>query len=224
MNDVIHKKTTRINVELALTTYCQARCRSCSRTNEQTGEKESWLKLDHMTFEQYQRVIDQDLPFGNIIFCGEFGDPLMHPNLAEFIDYGLQKHPTATMCINTNGGLRNPDWFKRLYDKHKDRIQIKWGIDGTDHDTNWMYREGVDFQRAWNNMTSWLGDHSWHFIIFSWNWHQIPKAVDLSIEHSIPLHFKINDRQWGLISNEDKQYAIKLIREGYDKINKNRKS
>lgn len=222
MSTTKHKRQGRISVELALTTYCQAKCRSCTRTDEATGEKVPWLKLDHMTFEQYRRVVDQDLSFGNIIFCGEFGDPLMHPKLAEFIDYGLEKHPTATMCINTNGGLRNPAWFKRLDDKHQNKIHIKWGIDGVDHDTNWMYREGVDFQRAWDNMTSWEGSHTWHFIVFSWNWRQIPQAVDLSIKHNIPLHFKINNRPWGLISEQDEEYAIKLIREGYDKINKNR--
>ena len=41
--------------DFALTTYCQAKCRSCARTNEETGEKNEWVKLKHMDLEVFKR-------------------------------------------------------------------------------------------------------------------------------------------------------------------------
>ena len=41
--------------DFALTTYCQAKCRSCARTNEVTGDKEDWLELKHMDLGIFQK-------------------------------------------------------------------------------------------------------------------------------------------------------------------------
>ena len=45
------------SIDFALTTYCQARCRSCARTNHDTGEKIDWLKLEHMDINLYKTLI-----------------------------------------------------------------------------------------------------------------------------------------------------------------------
>ena len=43
--------------DFALTTYCQAKCRSCARTNEHTGEKEDWLPLERFNIFVFQRLL-----------------------------------------------------------------------------------------------------------------------------------------------------------------------
>jgi MoaA/NifB/PqqE/SkfB family radical SAM enzyme len=104
---------------------------------------------------------------GYILFCGELGDPMMHPDIEEIIDICLGAVPRIE--IATNGGLRQPDWYEKIAKKYGNRIHIKWAIDGTDHKTNWKYREGVDFKRAMSNMKAWIkngGAGDWHFLIF----------------------------------------------------------
>lgn len=214
------------NFDFALTTYCQARCRSCARTNDKTGEKEPWLELKHMDLDIFNtRLKGFNRNIGYIQFCGEFGDPLMHPHIRQFIDNALLY--TDKVHINTNGGLRNPNFYSDLVkdyghpsSKYPDKkVHIKWGIDGTDHDTNWLYREGVDWQRAIDNMTAWFaneGHGSWHFLIFDWNWYQIPEAIKMAKDIGCEIEFKFNNRSWGLIGQENKKHAIKLLEEYYE--------
>lgn len=218
----------KYSFDFALTTYCQARCRSCARTNENTGEKEDWLKLQHMDLEVFEKRLSSfSKGINRIQFCGEFGDPMMHPQIRQFIDTSLKY--TNTVHINTNGGLRRPEFYRELHKAHRQpdldvptkKVHIKFGIDGTDHDTNWLYREGVDWQRAMDNMTAWFeneGHGKWDFLLFEWNWHQIPKAVEIAKQINAPLEFKFNNRHHGLISPESKRLALQLLEEHYEEM------
>jgi len=201
-------------IDFAITTYCQAKCRSCARTNEDTGEKEDWLALKHMNLNVFKNTLKNspNLKYFQIEFCGEFGDPMMHPKIDEFIETALEFAPLVT--ISTNGALRNPDWYAKIVKKYKKKVHIRWAIDGADHNTNWKYREGVNWQRAIDNMTAYIksgGIGQWNFLIFKWNWHQIPLARKLADDINISLYFKFNIRSFGLISDEDKQKALKLL-------------
>ena len=200
--------------DFAITTYCQARCRSCMRTNESTGEKVDWLKLEHMPLDKFKNILSniETTKLHRLEFCGEFGDPIMHPDIEEFIDIGLQYVPY--ILIDTNGGLRQPDWYKHIATKYKNRVVINWGIDGIDHDTNWLYREGVDWKRAMDNMKAWFssgGRGQWHFLIFEWNFHQIPEAYQMSKQIDCEIMFKMNGREFGLISDENRRTVYKLM-------------
>jgi hypothetical protein len=223
---IINTYIMKYNFDFALTTHCQARCRSCARTDENTGGKEDWLKLTHMDIEIFnKRLTSFSKDIGYIQFCGELGDPMMHPRIREFIDTALLY--TDRVNINTNGGLRNPNWYKNLAKDYghpsskypSKRVYIKFGIDGTDHDTNWLYREGVDWQRAMDNMKFWFsegGNGSWHFIIFDWNWHQIPEAAKLAKDIGCEVEFKFNNRNHGLITDENKKIALMLLEDIYE--------
>lgn len=205
------------SIDFALTTYCQAKCRSCARTNQETGEKEDWVKLKHMdldVFEKRLKATQGNIDFDDIEFCGEFGDPMMHPQIDAFIETALKYAPEVT--ISTNGGLRQPEWYKSIAQKYKNRLTINFAIDGTDHDTNWKYREGVDFQRAMENMISFrsCGSRaSWWFLIFDWNWHQVPLAKQMADELDVRITFNYNRRWIGLITPENKKASEKLYRD-----------
>lgn len=211
------------DLEFALTTYCQAKCRSCARTNPNTGDKADWLKLQHMNFDMYKQLLKNNTSIAGtqgkrIVFCGEFGDPMMHPQIEDFINYTTDNVDIKRLIINTNGGLRDPEWYKHI--AARETVRIEWGIDGTDHDTNWLYREGVDWNRAMANMKAWFsngGSGHWAFLLFDWNWHQIPTAVAMAQEIGCQLDFKINFREWGLLTPENRTSTVKLLKEyGYD--------
>ena len=206
------------SIDFALTTYCQAKCRSCARTNQETGEKEDWVKLKHMdldVFEKRLKATQNNIEFSEIEFCGEFGDPMMHPQIDSFIETALKYAPEVS--ISTNGGLRQPEWYKSIAQKYKKRLIINFAIDGTDHDTNWKYREGVDFQRAMDNMIAFTRSEgnraSWWFLIFDWNWHQVPLAKQMADELDIRITFNYNRRWIGLITPENKKASEKLYRD-----------
>lgn len=203
--------------DFALTTHCQAKCRSCARTDELTGEKNSWVPLKHMDLEVFKQTLDSSdfkHKLRYIQFCGEYGDPCMHPQIQDFIEVALGY--ASRVHINTNGGLRQPAWYAKMAKEYPEKINIKWGIDGTDHDTNWLYREGVDWNRAMDNMRAWFnndGIGKWHFLIFEWNWHQIPLAREMADEIGCDIEFKINNRTYGKISEKNKKQAVELIKQ-----------
>ena len=210
--------------DFALTTYCQAKCRSCARTNEDTGEKESWLELKHMDLNVFEKRLAnlKNVELDDIEFCGEFGDPMMHPQVDNFIETALNYAPMVT--ISTNGGLRTPDWYESIAKKYKQRLKIDFAIDGATHDVNWLYREGVDFERAMNNMKAFTtngGFAEWLYIIFDWNWQQVTLAKQMANDMNIKIIFRYNDRPYGLITDTNMQACDKLcadngINIGYD--------
>ncbi len=201
------------SLDFALTTYCQARCRSCARTNSDTGEKVDWLKLEHMDINMFKNVIeDTNKELDTIEFCGEYGDPCMHPNIEEFIKVGSPH--CRRIEIYTNGGLRKPEWYKYIAENYKDKVKITFGIDGANHNTNWKYREGVDWNRAIDNMKSFFqngGGGRWEYLIFSWNWNEIPLVKQIAKDIPCELKFKWNTRRWGLIDPSDRKLAQELV-------------
>ena len=62
------------SLDFAITTYCQAKCRSCMRTNERTGATASWLKPAHMTYEDFDLMLNnsRDVTLHKLEFFGEF--------------------------------------------------------------------------------------------------------------------------------------------------------
>lgn len=205
------------SLDFAITTYCQAKCRSCMRTNERTGETASWLKPAHMTYEDFDLMLNnsRDVTLHKLEFCGELGDPMMHPDISRFVDRGFKQ--ATKININTNGGLRQPKWYK-IHARVYDDLNIEWAIDGTDHNTNWMYREGVDFERAFTNMQTWFengGHGNWHFLIFEWNVGHIAYAAKMAKENDIPICFKINHREFGKIRDDQ----IKEVQDALEEAN-----
>lgn len=202
--------------DFAITTHCQAACRSCPRTGDD-GKVAKWLNVEHMPFEVFAEIIDssdyikKDTTYA-CIFCGEFGDPMMHPEITKFVDKAFEKFDRVE--INTNGGLRQPKWYENFAKKYQNKMQIHFAIDGMDHDTNWKYREGVVWERAIENMLTFNkngGLAVWHFLVFDWNWQQLPAVKEFAEKNNIDVMYKINVRDWGLVSKEGLEYAQEFL-------------
>lgn len=206
--------------DFAVTTYCQSRCRTCPRTNNDTGEMVDWLRPTHVPLDTLIKRFDSIksiLPRSKFLhaqLCGEFGDPMMHPKIDKIIDYLQDADHVGTIEVNTNGGLRQPKWYEKIgtYDK----LEIVFGIDGLDHDTNWKYREGVDFQRAWDNMLAYKSKNdrvNWQFIIFEWNWKQIHEAKQKADDLGIQISFVINRGFHGRLQPDNRARVESILNE-----------
>lgn len=186
--------------DIEITSYCQAFCTGCSR-NDIFGNPDSLLVNQHMSYENFCKLIDTINAHSKpkyIEFCGEFGDPIMHPHLQKFIEKVLEN---TYLVVHTNGGLRQPKWFLDMAKLYGKKMHIKFGIDGCDHDTNWKYRKGVNWQRAIDNLTAWTqagGAGHWDFLLFDWNYHQIPQAIQMANDIGCKLNFSITEDDNGI--------------------------
>lgn len=190
--------------DFALTSYCQSRCRTCPRTNHDTGNPEDWLAIRHVPFDKWKKntvSLSKNMKIKYVKFCGQTGDPMMHPDITKFVDHAFTF--TNNTMISTNGGLRNQEWYTKMGNKYGDKLIIVFAIDGMDHETNWKYREGVDFNKAWDNMVAHAntdGYTKWDFLVFDWNWQQIPIVSKMAKSIGVDkLNIKINTQPYGLL-------------------------
>ena len=174
---------TPINAyDISITTYCQLFCAGCQRNDEDNNWRGKF-EQQHMSYETFCMILDQidTMSVSYIQLCGELGDPMMHPDIDRILERILRSD--YKIVINTNGALRNAEWYTKW--AHEHRIEIHWGIDGLDHETNDKYRRGANFKKAWDNMYAWFenkGKGEWHFILFSWNIHQVPEVARIGQE------------------------------------------
>ncbi len=179
-----------LELEFQLTSYCQAKCPTCSRT---ILLNKGLLKPEHVEINTFKNIIKKLNPDIVVTLCGELGDPMMHPDIEEIVELFLQNGNWVQ--IHTNGALSNKSFYEK-YAKDR-RVSISWGIDGMDAETNGKYRVGVNFDKAWDNMHTWFtngGKGHWNFIIFRWNKHQLHDAYEYAKSNNIPIEIKINNR------------------------------
>lgn len=200
----------KYNFEFNLTSFCQAKCISCARTIN-----EGKFTPTHYPFETFKKTLENlsSVRMERIVLCGEYGDPMMHPEIEDFIELATGKGYIVE--IMTNGGLRNPAFYKKWASNK--RLEIFFCIDGIDHETNWKYREGVDFKKSWENMITWFsngGIGMWEMLLFTWNVHQIEEAKQLATENRITINFKINTRSGfpGVIESPHREVLIEKLK------------
>ena len=183
-------------IDFGITSHCNAACSGCNRTNNETRKAHEWLKLKHLDADNLIKCIFEAYKFfpslKTIKFCGDRGDPMMHPDI-EFLINTLCKEG-QNLKINTNGSLRSPDFYEKIADYKN--MTLTWSIDGFE-ETNHVYRYGCDFDKIWNNFTTFCksgggSNANWDFLVFKHNWHEIPRVKEEAIKLNInSLDFKI---------------------------------
>lgn len=162
------------------TTYCNLHCPQCNRFTAD-GYVLPNLKLEHFDVELFKRSITKELlpSLRKIIFQGEHGDIVMHPQATELIKCASE---VCDVTIYTNGSLRSEAWWKSLA-KIKN-LTIIFSIDGLE-DTNHLYRINSNFDKIIKNAQSFIsngGTAIWKFIVFKHNQHQLKQAEQLAYQ------------------------------------------
>lgn len=172
----MYQLDTISHIEMELSSHCNSRCPQCPRYNMQGFVRED-LDLKHL-----EKNLLFDLPIARMInlksigFCGNFGDPLMHPELDEIINFFKKQN----ISIFTNASLRNLSWWKSLGGKKN--VAVTFCIDGIGG-THELYRRNTSYEKIIKNAKSFInggGNARWQFIVFKHNEHQIEEAKILS--------------------------------------------
>ena len=85
----------------------------------------------------------------------------------------------SEVVLNTNGGLRNTEFWKGMA---QTGTRVIFAIDGLE-DTNHLYRRNVKWNKVIENVESFIkagGKAEWDFLVFKHNQHQILEANRLS--------------------------------------------
>lgn len=174
-------------LQVDITSHCNAKCFMCVR-NDGTGENsERQISLQHLDLELWRRISTQDTRgwyVRNLVFNGNWGDPIMHPDLIEILKIWIQAHPETLIQINTNAGVRSEKWWAELAQtlRQTANYDVTVAIDGT-YETHHLYRVATDLRVIEKNLkayTSAGGKLRVVTTMFKYNEHQLDEIKEWS--------------------------------------------
>jgi hypothetical protein len=146
-------------------------------------------------FDEFKTLIDQvgknliRLDFFN------YGDPFVHPQAVEMIEYIKEKYRHIYLYTSTNGLRLDEEKIKRIVRAGLD--EITFSVDGADQETYARYRQGGDFNQVLELMSKFAAERNklgrevpfinWRYILFNWNDSkaQMKKAKKLAAKISV---------------------------------------
>ena len=175
-------------VQIELTTRCNARCPMCMR-NYRGMDFNSGYPLTELSLEDIKKILPieflKQLDKG-VSFNGNLGDFGLAKDAFEIVEY--IKTAGTPVHINTNGSMRTSQWWARLGALNEPekypRVIVGFAIDGL-ADTHSLYRQDTNWETIIQNAQAFIaagGDAVWRFIPFDHNRHQEQACRNLAKE------------------------------------------
>ena len=136
-----------------LSTYCNAACPQCHRTNPLTLEKVDWLPLIQWDLQTFKKAFPPNEIYNvyNFELCGTWGDPCMNKDIFEIIRYIIECS-NATITLSTNGSMREESWWWDLAVLGRQRLKVVFTIDGIDQPLHEKYRQKTNLNKILEHM------------------------------------------------------------------------
>lgn len=174
------------HLHIELTNRCNAACPMCMRFHQSSPLLRPDLTLGEISLEQFKSWFSIEFlkQVKVILFCGVHGDPCIAQDTLEITEYIVKNSPNTHLLFNTNGGMRNPEWWGKLGAvlKADPYNWVTFSIDGLE-DTNHIYRRNVKWDKLIANVKAFIdagGRAHWDFLIFKHNEHQLDEARQLA--------------------------------------------
>lgn len=219
--------TTPKKLQFEISSTCNALCLGCVRTDSNHYNTEKYLIPDkqYLPFDTFKKILTapEFQTVTELEFCGTIDEPLMHPQLLEFLEFASTVKE-YNIIIHTNASLRNEDYWRKLAEvllKNHKHI-VKFSVDGLE-DTNHIYRQNTNWDKIMKNAQAFIGaggKASWQYLIFPWNEHQIMEAKELSIKMGFHEFMSRHDRSRVTNVGLQRIQALKLHDKQTQKIGK----
>lgn len=166
-----------------LSTYCNAGCPQCHRTDPNGLGKVGWLPLIRWDLKQFKNAYHPKVMkmIERFEICGTWGDPIMTKDIFEICKYIID-YSNCWIQLNTNGGLRDDDFWWELGLISRNRMQVIFDVEGINQEMHSHYRRNVDFEKLKLNIQSFTaagGNAFAHVIVFKHNEDYIEDILDM---------------------------------------------
>ena len=161
------------------TNICTLKCPGCSRTQFINQWPNRWQNHS-LDIDNLLNFLDVDLTGKSILLCGNYGDPIYHPDFINFVK--KFKDRNADISIVTNGSHKKDTWWQELVECLSENDRIVFSIDGTPENFT-EYRINAD----WSSIKTAIDvcvrspvSTVWKYIPFSYNQDNIDEVKELS--------------------------------------------
>jgi len=87
--------------------------------------------MGKMEFSLFQKIIDEIAPFADLVYLHGLGEPFLHPDIFEFVEYAKSKR--IRVGLSTNALLLDKTRSKKLLDSGIDCVIL--AVDGVTEET-----------------------------------------------------------------------------------------
>jgi len=168
------------SLHLEPTNICTLKCAGCARTRFIEQWPKHW-RNHSLDIDSLMRFLDLDLENIPVVLCGNYGDPIYHPEFDKLIS--ALKSRGSCIKIITNGSHRQPTWWQSWLDHLDDRDEIIFSIDGIPENFA-QYRVNADWSSIESAIEICVGSKArtvWKFIPFAFNQDHIDAAKSLAL-------------------------------------------
>ena len=200
-----------LKVFVDISTYCNAGCPQCHRTDERGLVKQDWLPLVQWDLETFKKAFprEQLRHIDRFKFCGTWGDPVMCKELMEICEY-IILNSYCTISMDTNGSIRNPEWWWDLGVGCGNRLEVVFDVDGINQEMHEKYRRFTSLNKVLENMEMLSQTKAIvrsQTILFKHNQDYKDEIQQLCKDHGSTNHsFVISDRFESINTIDNKRY------------------
>ena len=191
-NNLYNQK--ELNIWLDLSTYCNAACPQCHRTDVRTANKIDWLPLIQWSYDEFKKAFPPSSmrKINQFQICGTWGDPMMNNDIYEIAEY-IVNESDCKMIFNTNGSMRNSIWWWQFGHLVKDRASVYFCVDGIDQEMHERYRQKTNLDIVLENMEAYseFSKARALTIVFEHNENYLKQIYELSMQHGATDHIFI---------------------------------
>jgi organic radical activating enzyme len=183
-----------VGFHLEPTNICTLKCPGCARTRFIDQWPQHW-KNHSINLDQLHEFLDIDLNNKTVMLCGNYGDPIYHPEFHELVK-GLKQRRTH-LTIITNGSYRPADWWETTVSMLDANDSVTFSVDGLPENFT-KYRVNADWDTIHQAMQISVAAECktvWKYIPFAFNKNDISAAQQLGEKIGIDLfQFDPSDR------------------------------
>lgn len=166
------------SVTLEPTSRCTLACPRCARTDllERFGTR--GLTIADLNPDHVLEFFDRPIEY--FYLGGTYGDPIIHPRLADLV-ISCKAH-APRVVINTSGSGRNSDWWKKFVEVLTPDDEIEFAIDGIPSNFT-QYRVNANWDQIESAIKHCVGrvKTTWKYIPFSYNENDVDTAKQISV-------------------------------------------
>lgn len=188
---VVHDFFGRKTLNLDICHRCPLQCLRCGRQTSFLNKGKKVPGRD-LTIEEFDKISDH---FDSISFCGQYSDPIHHPQFIDFLVMCKEKNVQTE--IHTASNHKADEWYIDAWEAN-DHAKWIFAIDGLPHMSH-KYRVNQDGIKLFDIMLK-SKDYLvrkvvWQYIVFFYNEKYIAQAMSLARQSKLEFQL-INSSRW----------------------------